>query len=254
MKSETDIACRKAVFTYGDHFCSWWTRTVPTLCSNAILLTEQALSCFSCISSKSQTDGFAGRLVTRICHIRINRNRNPTQKSTLSLIRLLSTDPRIHLQYRQVSSARQNSYPRHWRGRVIQKRNICFLHLKKRRTKQEYSFFSLINPMCWVTSVTARSHWQILSKVFSHFRFVFVLGNKRFGAKAEVWLPALPLCSPLSDSDTFFLTELNDEQTSCDCRYPINGSSLCTNTQSHPPKEYANICHSAEKKVDLKSY
>lgn len=48
-KSETDTVCRKVVFTYGDHFCSWWTRTLPIVCSNAILLTEQAFSCFSYI-------------------------------------------------------------------------------------------------------------------------------------------------------------------------------------------------------------
>lgn len=96
MKSETDPVCRKVVFTGGDNFCSWWTRTVPTVCSNAVLLTEQAFLCFSYISSKSQTDGFVGQLVTRICHIRTIRNFNPAQQSTLSFIRFLSTDPRIH--------------------------------------------------------------------------------------------------------------------------------------------------------------
>lgn len=38
------------------------------------------------------------------------------------------------------------------------------------------------------------------------------------------------LCSPLSDSNTFVLTELNEDQTSCRCQYPLNRSLLCTNT------------------------
>ena len=92
-KNATDTVRRKVVLTYWDHFCSWWTRTVPTVCSNAVLLTKQAFSCFSYNSSKSQTDGFAGQLVTQICLVSSNRNCNPAPKSTLSFIRLLSTDP-----------------------------------------------------------------------------------------------------------------------------------------------------------------
>jgi len=63
--------------------------------------------------------------------------------------------------------------------------------------------------MCCATLEPTSSQWHILSKVFPHFIFEALLGNKGFQTKAEVPLPALPLNS-LSDADTFVLAELND--------------------------------------------
>lgn len=204
MKSGTDPVCRKVVFTDGDHFGSWWTRTVPTVCSNAVLLTEQALSSFSHISSKSQTDGFVGQLVTQICHIRSSRNFNPAQQSTLFLYEAFFNRPPGSTPNNDRQARQHRGAVIHIHGEELFRKTTC-LHLAKNKMhKTAVSSLSPINPMCWVSSVPASSHGQSLSMVFSHFRFVFLLGNEWFRAKADVWLPALLLCFPLSDSDTFF--------------------------------------------------